>query len=253
MEEKQAKNELKKLEKDIKGSAHDLTMAMGIKSYGERFEGKYSKIADIADLLPAFKELYYDHKLKDGNYPLYKILREFNETICYPNDQTFFPYPNQLRTWRRKWDADIIQKLHNESLVISESKDVAQIVKTRQDNQQILGLTSDQEIEMGTRTLAGELLNDSLQMLKDDQDMEEIYSQDVLLKRRNYVLNVFGFVSKFSVQKATLMLKASEEKRNNASFLMDLLASAAAGKITPEQLDVLKGSMKKAETITEQK
>jgi hypothetical protein len=79
-------------------------------------------------------------------------------------------------------------------------------------------------------------------MLNDDQQLEEIYTDEVLIKRRNYILNVFGHVTKLVHGKAALMLKASEEKRNNASFLMTLLASATAGKMNDEQLDLLKGT-----------
>jgi len=85
-------------------------------------------------------------------------------------------------------------------------------------------------------------LNDAMQMLKEDQELEEIYTNDELIKRRSYIINVFSHATRLVHGKASLMLKASEESRNTAGFLMSLLSRATAGKITDEEMALLKSS-----------
>lgn len=213
--------------------------------YGEKFTA-YQKIAEIVDLVPAFKDFYYEAKMKDPKRSVGSICREFNDVVTEPLGRIFHPYNSQVRIWRRKWDLDLMQQNEDKDLVIVEKKNIRQLIKTKDENRNImLGVTGDEELEAGVKTLGGELLNDAMQMLQDDQALEEIYDDDTLVKRRNYILNVFGHVTKLVHGKAALMLKASEEKRNNASFLMTMLASATAGKMTNDQLDMLKSGYNK--------
>jgi len=117
-----------------------------------------------------------------------------------------------------------------------------QIIKTRdgESGDIILGATNHDTLEQGANTLAGELINDALQTMRDTQELEDVYSTEEIIKRKNYVLNVMAHTTRLVHGKAALMLKASEEKRNNASFLMDLLAKASSGKMTPEEMEMLK-------------
>jgi hypothetical protein len=79
-------------------------------------------------------------------------------------------------------------------------------------------------------------------MLRDDQELEEIYNDETLMKRRNYIVNVFAHATRLVHGKAALMLKASEEKRNTAGFLMQLLSKATAGKMSDEEMSLLKSA-----------
>lgn len=207
--------------------------------YGARFE-KFDRVSDYKDLLSTFKEFYYEKKILDFKNTGGDIIREFNEKVCYPMSRTFFPYTNQYKGWRAKWDRDILEKKEVGGLELMEQPMVLQVIKSRNaDNDIMLGAPKDEELEAGTRTLAGELTNDAIKMLRDDQALEEIHSTDELMKRRNYIVNVFSHVTKLVHGKAALMLKASAEKRENAGFLMSLLARASAGKMTDEELDLL--------------
>ncbi len=208
--------------------------------YGESFTG-CMKVGEIKDLLPAFKEYYYARKKEDVNTTLTSIIKGFNVEIWETVQRRFHPYPTQLRLWKRKWDLDIMGQMADKEFTDLEPRKVRQVIKTRsEDRVVILGAPGDSELEAGVRTLGGELLNDSLQMLKDDQDLEEIYDDETLMRRRNYIVNVFAHTTRMVQGKAALMLKASEEKRNSASFLMTLLAKATAGKMTDEELGLLK-------------
>lgn len=213
---------------------------IGYQIFGEEFKG-FMRLAQIVDLIPAFKDFYYAAKIKNPDETLSKILQGFNKEVMIPmGGRRFFPSMSQLRVWRRKWDLDLMQQMQNKDLQIVERKNVHQVIKTRNSERAlVLGMPQDEELEAGIRTLGGELTNDALQMLRDDQELEEVYDDETLIKRRNYIVNVFAHVTKLVHGKAALMLKASEEKRNTAGFLMSLLSRAAAGQMTDEEMHLL--------------
>lgn len=213
---------------------------VGAQIYGEGFTA-FQRIADYKDLLPAFKDWYYEKKIKDNGDSLSNILRSFNLQVCQPMNRGFYPYPNQIRAWRAKWDLDLMQQLNdNKSLMIPEKKSIKQVLKTRDDNGEVILGNDYSQLEAGIGTLGGELVNDALQMLRDDQALEEVYDTEELIKRRNYITNVFAHVTRLVHGKAALVLKASEEKRNTAGFLMSLLAKATAGQMSDEEMALLK-------------
>lgn len=214
--------------------------AIALTYYGEGFDG-FMKVGEIAAFLPAFKELWYQMKIKDQSAGIVAIVQAFNASIA---PEKFHPYPSQIRFWTTKWKKDLLQQMgYKENTSIIPTKDVHQVISTRaRGSQGIYATPDDQSLEAGIRTLGGEILNDALQMLRDDQDMEEMIDGEELIKRRNYIVNVFSQVTKMTHGKAMLMLKASEEKRENASFLMDLLRKAASGEIKPEDLALLKAT-----------
>ena len=215
---------------------------VGKMMFGEKFKG-FMKTSEVVDQIPAFKDFYYQAKIKNPNETLTNILQSFNKEVCEPMGILFHPYMYQLRTWRKKWDLDLIQQMADKDVAITEKRNIHQIIKTRDDERRlVLGAPQDADLEAGVRTLGGELLNDAMQMLKDDQELEDIYDDETLIKRRNYIVNVFAHATKLVHGKAALMLKASEEKRNTAGFLMSLLARASAGKMTDEEMQLLKGA-----------
>lgn len=217
--------------------------------YGaENFKG-YQKVGELIELLPVFKEYYYGERIKDPNANAFAIIFEFNKSTCYPEGKRFHPYPTQYRHWRKKWDLDIMTQKLDTDVVIYEPKKIKQVVKTRgEDKELIVGGAEYGEIEAGVTTLAGELLNDAAQMLRDDQDLEDIYSSEELMKRRAYIVNVFAHTTKLVHGKAALLLKASAEKRENAGFLMNLLAKASSGKLSDEEMEMLESTYSKPQS-----
>lgn len=225
--------------------------AVGIAYYGSGFT-RYMLLKEVTDLIPAFKDFYYAAKIKDPNVRLSLILQNFNTEICEPLERKFHPHTLNVRTWRAKWDLDLMQQMQDKDLKLIERKNVHQVIKTRnEDRTLVLGAPQDNELEAGVRTLGGELLNDAMQMLRDDQELDEIYDDETLIKRRNYIVNVFAHATRLVHGKAALMLKASEEKRNTASFLMDLLAQATSGQLNDEQLSLLETAIPKKVEITQ--
>lgn len=236
----------------VKSKAVGYVDPVGANFYGASFTG-FQKVGEVTDLIAAFKDSYYQAKVKDPNATLKQVVKEFNEQVCWPMNRKFHPYLNALRAWRKKWDLDLLQQMTGKEIVLAEDlekRNIHQVIKTRNDEKAlVVGMPTDNELEGGLRTLGGELMNDALQMLRDDQELEEIYTSDELIKRRSYIVGVFGHVTKLVHGKAALMLKASEERRNNAGFMMTLLAKASAGKISDEEMEVLEASYKPTQNV----
>lgn len=216
--------------------------AAGLHFYGEKFV-KFDTLGTIRDLIPQFKNFYYEKRIRAPQLSGKAIIQEFNNTVAYPSNRTFFPGMPHLRKWRAMWDADIEQQRRDagENSIVVKPMSVHQVLKTRgEKGELVLGNAGYADLEAGVTTLGGELLNDAMQMLRDDQEIGELYDDEVLIKRRNYMVNVFGHVTKLVHGKASLLLKASQEKRENASFLMTLLAKATAGKLSDTEMQSLR-------------
>ncbi len=203
-------------------------------SFYENFDGRYHKIAEIRDLIPQFKVFYYAEKRGDPGKSAIKIINAYNAQIT---PLTFFPWEKQYKSWRKKWDGELLAIQGYQE----EQKQVRQLIKVR-DERNVLVVPEDETLEAGARTLAGELLNDAMGILKQDQEEEEMYEDDIIVKRRNYVLNVYNYVTRSSHSKEALRIKSNAEKRETMGFLMDLMSRATAGKMSDDELELLKQS-----------
>lgn len=206
------------------------------KKVGEWYDnfGGFQKLVEIRDLIPRFKDFYYEKKLENPNASVLKIVNDFNVSIA---PDKFHPYAAQYRRWRKHWDSEISDKLLGMKLQTVEVK----AIKTRDENNNLI-VPSEDELEGGAKNLAGELMNDAMTMLKNDQQLEELYDDEIIVKRRHYVLNVFNFVMRAVHTKQALAIKANAEKRETAGFLMELVRRSTAGKITTEEMSLLKQS-----------
>lgn len=222
------------------------------RSYYGQFFDRYHRIGEIAEFIPEFKEYYYEAKIKDPKVGLLNLLQGFNKEHVYPKGKQFHPYPAQVKIWTTKWNKDINEKRLEQGLEVIPKSPTRQVIKTRdgESGEIILGATHHDVLEQGANTLAGELINDALQTMRDTQELEDVYSTEELIKRKNYVLNVMAHTTRLVHGKAALMLKASEEKRNNASFLMDLLAKASSGTMSQAEMDMLKIPYGNKQSIT---
>lgn len=209
---------------------------VGLAIYKDGFE-KYQRLAEYSDLLPSFKDFYYERKKVNNKESATSILRVFNSEVCLSLNRKFHPDIDRVRGWRKKWDLDLIQVTGELDYEVTEKRNINQIIKTREGRE-----VDNGELEHGIKTLGGELLNDAMQMLRNDQELEEIYDSDELMKRRSYIINVFSHATKLVHGKAALLLKASAEKRDTASFLMNLLSRATAGKVTEDEVIILKSA-----------
>lgn len=208
-------------------------------SFYENFDGRYHKVHEIRDLIPQFKAFYYAEKRKDPSMSAIKIINAYNAQIA---PLAFFPWEKQYKSWRKKWDAELLAIEGYQE----EQKEVRQLIKVR-DERSALIVPEDETLEAGARTLAGELLNDAMGILKKDQEEEDLYDDDIIVKRRNYVLNVYNHVTRSAHSKAALNLKSNAEKRQTMGFLMDLMSMATAGKLSEDDMSLLKQSAAQTE------
>ena len=204
-------------------------------SFYENFDGHYHKIAEIKELIPQFKVFYYAERRKDPQRSAIKIINDFNRQI---EPFTFFPWEKQYRLWRKKWDAELIYEQTHQQ----QERAANQLIKLR-DEQNTVVVPDEYALEVGTQTLAGELLNDAMGILKRDQESGDAYEEEILVKRRNYVLNVFNYVTRAVHGKEALKIKSNAEKRETLGFLTALINRSTAGKITPDEMQLLKQSV----------
>ena len=201
--------------------------------YGDNFE-RYTLIAEMEPHLPAFRDFYLAEMTRDPKAPIYDLIRQFNESI---KPAVFYPRPSQYQLWRKRWDTELL----NRRGVMVDARKVTQVMKTKSAD----GLLApdEGELEMGIRHLGGELVNDALDILHRDQETPELYDEETVVKRRAYVLNVFGHVTKMVHGKEALKLKKSAEARETAGFLMEIMRQATAGKLSGDAMTMLRGSV----------
>lgn len=201
-------------------------------SFYENFDGRYHKVSELRDLIPQFKAFYYAEKRKDPSMSAIKIINAYNAQIT---PLTFFPWEKQYKLWRKKWDAELLAIEGYQE----QQREVRQLIRVR-DEQNALIVPSDDSLEAGAKTLGGELLNDALSILKKDQEEEDLYEDEIIVKRRNYVLNVYNYITRSAHSKEALRLKSNDDKRQTMGFLMDLMSMATAGKLTDEDMELLR-------------
>jgi len=207
-------------------------------TFYEGFNGRYHKVAEIRDLIPQFKEFYFSARRNEPERSAIKIINDFNQTIA---PLTFFPWEKQYRLWRKKWDAALLA----ESGYIEEPPKTRQLIRL-QDNQGADIVPDEHLLEAGANTLAGELLNDAMGMLKADQESSDIYEEEILIKRRNYILNVFNYVNRAVQGKESLKLKSNADKRETLGFLTEMINRSTAGQITKDEFQMMRDSLRKA-------
>lgn len=197
----------------------------------------YQMVNDLRDLIPQFKEFYYRQRATFGmNKSRLKIIGEFQKTI---EPFRFAPYPSTYAFWYKKWDKDIITPKEETALKIQE----AQLVRLKDAEEgRIIPIRED--LDGASKTLAGALANDAMRILNADQTNEDIYTPNELLNRRVYVLNVMKYLTSLVHGERALDIKSNAEKREQAGFMIDILRHAATGKMTDEELNLLRGSIK---------
>lgn len=205
-------------------------------SFYENFDGRYHKVGEIKELIPQFKVFYYTEKRKESERSAIKIINDFNKQIA---PLTFFPWEKQYRLWRKKWDAELLA----EQGYKQQQGKMCQIIKLR-DEQSAVIVPDESALEIGAHTLAGELLNDAMDILKRDQQNEDSYDEEIIVKRRNYILNVFNYVTRAVHSKEALKLKSNADKRETFGFLTALINRSTAGKITQEEIQLMHNSLK---------
>lgn len=204
----------------------------------ENFSG-FQKQSDYLDILPQFREFYIEKKLENLKCSNIELINEFNRKIA---PVKFHPYLDQYRRFRKNWDVAVNSKILEGKANLKSVIEMDSAIQMR-NSDGVKRRPAYDEIEEGSRTLAGELINDGLNVLKDTQLNEEEMGVKEKSEARKYVLGVFQHITRMSQGKEALELKKNAEKREQATFLMDLLKQGQSGKVDKDDLKLLKDSL----------
>jgi len=212
---------------------------IGMAYYGDDFI-KFQKVGEFKDLIPMFKEHYYTKKLENQSATIANIMAEFNKQLESVG-RVFQPPGSQVTIWKKKWDPFILEELGyaNETNMPKEVVAKRTLVQTK-NKEGMYTAPSFDRLENASQTLGGELLNDAFEILEWDRKNSEEYTTNELMKRKKYVTDVFGQITKMVQGKKALDIKANEMKVNEAGFVMDFMKAAASGEINAADLEDLK-------------
>lgn len=208
--------------------------AWGQALYGPNFE-EYTLAASYASHIVPFRDFYIKYMIANPDARVKDPINAYNETIA---PEQLYPRATIYQRWRAKWDIEVARQRGT----LIEAEPVRQVIQTKRDEQ--LMVPTHESLESGAQHLGGMLINDALSMLEKDQQVgDELYEPDELIKRRGYALNVFSYVMKASHSKQALKIKQNAETRETASFMMDIMKMATAGKLEGDQLSLLVDSI----------
>jgi len=238
--------------------------AFGLRIFGKDFKG-FTSAHDCVEFLGRFKEFYYQERGLDPKISMNGCIKKFNATILKNQEKMFYPRPDFINGQKKKWEKDLIkekeERMERARLEQAGRLDIIEFEREEKKKHKISivdlakgrtnNLTPENAMEAGIHTLGEMLLNDAASMMFHMSENDDFGESEMSLKRRNYAVNVFSHATRLVHGKAALALKASEEKRNNAGFLMGLLAKATAGTISSDEIGLLKSTYpKKEEPIT---
>ena len=198
------------------------------------FDGRFRRLAEVRDRIPAFREFYIEKRYvdKDNKLSAIKIVDQFNE-LNPPGD--FFPESGMYRRWRNKWDDEAVGLAKTAEIRLAEREE-RKLIDPEANPTMV-------QLEESMHTLGAELANDAMTTLRETQDREEYFDDEVVVKRKQYALNVFAYITKAAHSKTALDLKKHGEARETAGFMLDILRRANAGKLSDDELAVLRGSV----------
>lgn len=202
--------------------------------YQGQQEGVWSKVGDLMPHLAAFKAYYmakrYSHGGKQSSFRA--LVDGYNATLPTP---AIFPRNNWLMARAEEWDDQAMD-------AIGRKPTEAPTALTPQEQHSVeLSAAIDrpkppvrsQESRLGT--LGDALLDDALVSIQITSDDPEI-----ALKQKTYALNVYNYVTRNKLKQREIDIKEGAGKLANAGFMLDLLNAAATGKLTAENLALLK-------------
>lgn len=204
----------------------------------KNFDGQYRKLQELRHRIPEFRDFYIQKRfVGKEKLSAIKIVDQFNE--LYPHKEgelPFFPNPGMYQRWRKRWDAEQTGLVKTAEVRLAEREE-ARLINTDDPHPMEI-------LEERVNTLGAELANDAMQTLRETQDREEYFDDEVVVKRKQYALNVFAYITKAAHSKATLDLKRHAEGRETAGFMLDILRRANAGKLSSDEIAVLRGSIR---------
>lgn len=217
----------------------EMNMAQKIihSSYGPLYDGRLRKLKELIDFVPVYKEFYLQARRADPTVSAMKLIRQFNEENPNVN---FWPYPAQYKSWRKKWDA---QFLREQGFIEDQLHEARAVIVRNKVHGDITLQPTDDSLEEKSNRLGDILIEDAIRSLENDQQNEELFKSDELVKRKSHYLKVFSEITKKVQGKEGLRLRRSDAAVNAGNFLTSLMDRAKTGRMSQEELAQLTGSV----------
>lgn len=213
------------------------------------FTGEAEKEANLHD----FSEFFFEHRVnKDTGkkVPFFDIIVRFNkEKNPTP---AYWPKASTASTLRRKLEARLKEKHDREEsegkIVVRphsyitekqtklKGKKLDHTTKTYVDAK----IARRNNLSMRTNTLAERLAESA------EYELDEALNEDdvgIALQRKKHAISVFQHLSRHVHKSKELDIKAGQARVGEATFLMELMGRAAAGKLDAEQMYQLEASI----------
>ena len=200
----------------------------------------YDTLDEVSDLIDPFKKFYIREKpfhAKRGD-----LIRAWKEKVLDETGRTFNVYPNAMYRIMDKLDKQLAKnpKYRLEDDMTPKETDVVA------HNAQFRGAEVKKKrfapatLEDGTMSLAESLLLDAKNLLDETNESAED-DEEVRIKKKGHVLNVFRHVAGVIQKGQMIDLKKKKEAREGAGFILDLIAKAQAGELTAEGMELMRG------------
>lgn len=202
---------------------------------------RYTRVDEYKDLLPIFREYYLSHR-KLG-WSKRELMSNFRIDITEPLDRIFLPPSQEVDKFIKKWEREIYVEQQRKKLektdaitLAAHPTDSLLPPSTLTDPEAVKVEVKRRDIEESLKTLSEMLVEDATKVIQNaDDDVDD----ELLVKKKNYALNVARHLIA-GVQKDKLIaLKKNADTRDSAHFLMGLMSKAMAGKLSGDELEIL--------------
>lgn len=205
------------------------------KKYGPRFQGAFTDPREDMEAFRLFKDFYMEQRVLRPKEDPKTFVGDFNALI---EPKEFFPSYQAYKRMCAQFDKQIAKEHRGDpaaAMVLAASKRNKRVFAD-------LGPRNEEQLDLGVRTLAGLLVDDAVGLVREEaRDPDDHMGSNEFVKRRMYALNVLNHVGRTLKGKAEIRLRSAAEKRETAGFLMGIMNKALSGKISPEQLEAMKG------------
>lgn len=218
-----------------------------IKSMGYPEERKpipYTGIPEKKANLLKFTKFYFDNRIdqitgKTTN--IFKLIVAYNDKMkpevpYWPKESVCLQLNRKLRDQLN----DRLDRIEGEGVVVVRPSSAANRFHKKKptvDGEVVGKRTLDERVE----SLAEDLIDsaqDELNMANDGADEPAI-----AMKRKAHAVGVFAYISRHVHKKKELDIKTKASQIGEATFLMDLMGRATAGKLDEEQLKHLESAV----------
>lgn len=213
------------------------------------WDERYRRVVEVMPKLAAFRDWFMENRYDPTKkkVALRNLVDSFNEAMTDPVDRDFWPNPKFLKRHCDIWDKELLERnaaARQIGLLRTEISKQLAVGDEAAARIAIELVPTEESTERKMRTLGDFLLDDAMdEMSQAAEELGPESDSELMLKRKKYALNVYSTVVKTVQRDKELALKMKAEDRESAGFMLNLINSAIAGKLTPEMIALMNGSI----------